>query len=73
MDMKQPVYLFCYYLMTVLALTGCRQEELMEQTNSGLLLTLTDTPMEVTRATPAELGKPAAENFRVKIVQSPDR
>lgn len=70
MDMKQPIYLFCYYLMTVFALTGCRQEELMEQTNSGLLLTLTDTPMEVTRATPAELGKPAAENFRVKIVQS---
>lgn len=67
MYMKQSIYFFHYLLLTCLTLTGCQQEVLTELSDSGLLLSLSDSQVEVTRSTPAELGKPLATQFNVKI------
>lgn len=65
--MKQSIYLLRIFLLASLALTGCQQEVITELSDSGLLLSLSDNQLEVTRSTPAELGKPLATQFNVKI------
>lgn len=65
--MKQSISLLRIFLLAGLALTGCQQEVITELSDSGLLISLSDNQLEVTRSTPAELGKPLATQFNVKI------
>lgn len=67
MYMKQSIRLFHTFLLAFIALSSCQQEGMTESSDSGLLLSLTDESVVVTRATPGELGKPLAEQFNVKI------
>lgn len=50
--------------------TACRGDEEWSMTNSGFLISLGDEQTNITsRATPAEIGKPVADMFQLKITK----
>ena len=66
-----------YSLLTLLALLisivmeGCSQEEIVTLSNGTLRLSIGQSAsVDVTRATPAQLGKPLAERFSLKVVKN---
>lgn len=67
---KTKVYFFL--LTCLLAFAACRQtDDLDASGKTGFLVSLTDDgAVAETRATPQELGDPATENFKLKIVRS---
>ena len=56
--------------MTIV-LGGCSQEEIVTLSNGTLRLSIGQSAsVDVTRATPAQLGKPLAERFSLKVVKN---
>ena len=66
-----------YSLLTLLALLisivmeGCSQDEIVTLSNGTLRLSIGQSAsVDVTRATPAQLGKPLVEKFSLKVVKN---
>ena len=61
---------FLYIGLLSLLFVGCQEEQLNNMQTGGFLISLNDdVSTEVTtKSTPAELGEPATENFKLKIV-----
>ena len=55
--------------MSLLLLVACQEEELMDKT-AGFRISLQDMDVSIdTKSTPAELGKPLEDQFKLKIVK----
>ncbi len=68
--MKRTIRLL-YAALLGLVVTSCHSDEEWTSTGSGFLISLSDEPaVNVTRSTPAELGKPSAEKFQLKITKN---
>lgn len=62
------VFDFLYLLSLSILLAACHSGEEWDTTCCGFLISLNDEAVAVTsRATPAEIGKPIAENFNLTI------
>lgn len=60
------LFLFAF----ILFLTACRGDEEWSMTSSGFLISLGDEQVNITsRATPAEIGKPVADQFQLRITK----
>lgn len=60
------LFLFAF----VLFLTACRGDEEWSMASSGFLISLGDEQTDITsRATPAEIGKPVADQFQLRIIK----
>ena len=58
-------------LLMTIVLGGCSQEEIVTLSNGTLRLSIGQSAsVDVTRATPAQLGKPLAERFSLKVVKN---
>ena len=63
------IHLYIYSILLCGLFAGCAADEVMPGMGERqLTLVLRDDAAVVTRATPAELGKPVAEMFNVRIV-----
>lgn len=61
---------FLFLFAFVLFLTACRGEEEWSMASSGFLISLGDEQANITsRATPAEIGKPVADQFQLRITK----
>lgn len=61
---------FLFLFAFVLFLTACRGEEEWSMASSGFLISLGDEQVNITsRATPAEIGKPVADQFQLRITK----
>ena len=58
-------------LLISIVMEGCSQEEIVTLSNGTLRLSIGQSAsVDVTRATPAQLGKPLAERFSLKVVKN---
>lgn len=58
-------------LLMTIVLGGCSQDEIVTLSNGTLRLSIGQSArVDVTRATPAQLGKPLAERFSLKVVKN---
>ncbi|WP_300700485.1 DUF4493 domain-containing protein [Bacteroides sp.] len=63
-------YINLLILFSLIFFTACRGDEEWTMTNSGFLISLGEEQANITsRATPAELGKPVADMFQLKITK----
>ncbi len=67
-DKRRHSILTLLALMMIIFVSGCSQEEVITQENGVLHLSLGHaTDVVETRATPAQLGKPLAERFNLRV------
>lgn len=63
-------YINLLILFSLIFFTACRGDEEWTMTNSGFLISLGEEQANITsRATPAELGKPVADMFQLRITK----
>lgn len=62
---------FLFLFSFIFFLTACRGDEEWTMINSGFLISLGDEQANITsRATPAEIGKPVADQFQLRITKN---
>lgn len=68
-DMMKRINKFYYYILSLFLFTACQEEALMDKT-AGFQISLQDGEVAIeTKSTPVELGKPAVDKFKLKIVR----
>lgn len=68
---KRHILSVLVLLLFMVLVTGCGQEELDTLANGTLRLSIGQASQKVeTRATPAQLGKPVVENFKLRVQRS---
>lgn len=65
--MIRKINKFYYCLFSLFFLASCQEETLMDKT-AGFQITLSDEVTVTTKSTPAELGEPTTDKFKLKIV-----
>lgn len=65
--MIRKINKFYYCLFSLFFLASCQEETLMDKT-AGFQITLSDKVTVTTKSTPAELGEPTTDKFKLKIV-----
>ena len=59
---------FCCCIFSLFLMVACQEEEIMDKT-AGFQVSLQDMGVAIeTKSTPAELGKPLADQFKLKVV-----
>lgn len=68
-DMMKRINKFYYCILSLSLFMACQEEALMDKT-AGFQISLQDGEVAIeTKSTPVELGKPAVDKFRLKIVK----
>ena len=68
-DMMKRINKFYYCILSLFLFTACQEEALMDKT-AGFQISLQDGEVAIeTKSTPVELGKPAVDKFKLKIVR----
>ncbi len=63
---------FCCCIFSLFLMVACQEEEIMDKT-AGFQVSLQDMGVAIeTKSTPAELGKPLADQFKLKVVKNGD-
>mgnify|MGYP006993757668 CR=1 FL=1 len=63
---------FCCCIFSLFLMMACQEEEIMDKT-AGFQVSLQDMGVAIeTKSTPAELGKPLADQFKLKVVKNGD-
>ena len=63
---------FCCCIFSLFLMMACQEEEIMDKT-AGFQVSLQDMGVAIeTKSTPAELGKPLADQFKLKAVKNGD-
>lgn len=72
--MKRYIDCLCLCVLLAVCCVACREEEDASAVRSGFLISLVEVPQVgvEARATPVEIGKPLAENFKLKIIKQPN-
>ena len=67
--MMKRINKFYYCILSLFLFTACQEEALMDKT-AGFQISLQDGEVATeTKSTPVELGKPAVDKFKLKIVR----
>lgn len=67
--MMERINKFYYCILSLFLFTACQEEALMDKT-AGFQISLQDGEVAIeTKSTPVELGKPAVDKFKLKIVK----
>lgn len=67
--MMKRINKFYYCILSLFLFTACQEEALMDKT-AGFQISLQDGEVAIeTKSTPVELGKPAVDKFKLKIVR----
>ena len=68
---KRHILSILSLLLTIVFVSGCNQEDINSLANGTLRLSIGHASQKVeTRATPAQLGKPVVENFKLRVQRS---
>lgn len=68
-DMMKRINKFYYCILSLSLFMACQEEALMDKT-AGFQISLQDGEVAIeTKSTPVELGKPAVDKFKLKIVK----
>uniref|UniRef100_UPI003FEFB60C DUF4493 domain-containing protein n=2 Tax=Parabacteroides distasonis TaxID=823 RepID=UPI003FEFB60C len=70
--MMKQIDKFCCCIFSLFLMVACQEEEIMDKT-AGFQVSLQDMGVAIeTKSTPAELGKPLADQFKLKVVKNGD-
>ncbi len=68
--MMRRMHKFYYCILSLFLFAACQEETLMDGKTTGFQISLQDGEVTVeTKSTPVELGKPAVDKFKLKIVK----